>query len=247
MTSFSPEQRVRQAVEAILYNKDYSLFFRNSQYGILNLMEIEIEAKFVDVNADHIRISLKALGAQLVHPECVMRRRNYDFPDGKLESISAWVRIRDEGKKVTMSYKQNKDDGLHGTVEVNVGVDNFDATGAFLEAVGMGQKSYQETKRESWLLDGVEVTIDTWPWIPPFVELEGHSEAAVKGVAKKLGFDWANALHGSVATVYQMHYNVTADEVNAWKLIDFQPIPVWLEKTRRPSSEQVEELPKGTP
>ena len=210
-------------------------------------MNTEIEAKFVNVNPTELRKKLEDAGAKLVQAECVMRRRNYDYPGGRLEAIFAWVRIRDEGNKVTMSYKQNKDDGLHGTVEVNVGVDNFDATSAFLDAIGMKQKSYQETKRESWLLDGVEVTIDTWPWIPSFVELEGHSEESVKGVASKLGFDWTNALHGSVATVYQMHYDVTADEVNAWELIDFQPVPEWLEKTRRPSHEQVENSLEGTP
>ena len=162
-----------------------------------------------------------------------MRRRNYDFPGGGLEDKLAWVRIRDEGDKVTMSYKQNQNDGLHGTVEVNVGVDNFDSSSAFLEATGMKQKSYQETKRETWMLDDVEVTIDTWPWIPPFVELEGKSEHEVKDVARKLGFDWSDALHGSVATVYQMHYDVAADEVNAWDVITFQPVPAWLDKSRR--------------
>src|SRR5690349_12710496 len=156
-------------------------------------METEIEAKFINVASEEMRAKLKVLGAQLSQAECVMRRRNYDFPDGSLEHIYAWVRIRDEGNKVTMSYKRNNDDGLHGTVEVNVGVDNFDAASAFLETIGMMQKSYQETKRESWLLDGVEVTIDTWPWIPSFVELEGKSEEAVKSVVTKLGFDWSKA------------------------------------------------------
>jgi adenylate cyclase class 2 len=130
-----------------------------------------------------------------------------------------------------MSFKQNQDDGLHGTREINLLVDSFDGATAMLEAIGMKQKSYQETKREAWLLDGVEITIDTWPWIPPFVELEGPSEKAVRRAASQLGFDWAKALHGSVARVYTMHYKVSADEVNAWKRITFEPVPKWLEST----------------
>jgi adenylate cyclase class 2 len=206
-------------------------------------METEIEAKFVDINPRQMRDMLKHSSAHLVQPERIMRRRNYDFPDGGLEDKSAWVRIRDEGNKVTMSYKQNQNDGLHGTVEVNVHVDNFDSTSAFLEATGMVQKSYQETKRETWMLDGVEVAIDTWPWIPPFVELEGESERAVKDVASKLGFDWSDALHGSVATVYQMHYDVAADEVNSWGVITFQPVPEWLDKSRRLQGHGRSEVP----
>ncbi len=195
-------------------------------------MQTEIEAKFTDINVELLRGKLEELGAKLVHPERIMRRRNYDFPDGKLESAFAWVRVRDEGGKVTMSYKQNKDDSLHGTVEVNIAVDDFNTAHAFLEALGVAQKSYQETKRESWLLDEVEVTIDTWPWIPPFVELEGPSEEAVKTAASRLDLDWSNALHGSVATVYQLYYDITAEEVNAWEIITFQPVPEELDKVR---------------
>ena len=101
-----------------------------------------------------------------------------------------------------------------------------------LEAIGMKMKSYQETKRESWLLDDVEIEIDTWPWIPQFVEFEGKSEEIVINISAKLGFNWEKALHGSVETAYQAIYNVSEDEINSWEEIRFIPIPVWLESKR---------------
>lgn len=191
-------------------------------------METEIEAKFADIDTDALRATLKQKGAILEHPEILMRRKNYDHSDKKLEKIGGWIRVRDEGNKVTQSYKQLNDRTLHGTKEVNVVVDDFDKTCSFLESIGMVAKAYQETRREKWTYRKVEVTIDTWPWVPTFVELEGPTEDVVRGVATELGFDWKHAMHGSVETIYQMHYDFTEEEIDNWESITFIPEPRWL-------------------
>jgi adenylate cyclase class 2 len=191
-------------------------------------MQTEIEAKFPDIDVEKLRLKLKEKGAVLEHAELLMRRKNYDFPDGALEKESGWVRVRDEGDKVTLSYKQLKDRTLHGTKEVNVIVDDFDRTCQFLEAIGLKAKAFQETKREKWKYKEVEITIDTWPWVPTFVELEGPTEQAVRDAASALGCDWDRAMHGSVETIYQMHYDFTEHEIDSWESITFIPEPEWL-------------------
>lgn len=191
-------------------------------------METEIEAKFPDIDADALRSVLKEKGAHLEHSEVLMRRKNYDYPDRRLEKMGGWIRVRDEGDKVTLSYKQLNDRTLHGTKEVNVVVDDFDTTCLFLESIGMEVKAYQETRREKWKYKGVEITLDTWPWVPTFVELEGPTEEVVKEVASNLGFDWNKAMHGSVETIYQMHYDFTEAEIDDWESITFIAPPDWL-------------------
>lgn len=191
-------------------------------------METEIEAKFPDVNADALRKVLEEKGAILEYPEVLMRRMNYDYPDRRLEEKGGWIRVRDEGTEVTLSYKQLQDRTLHGTKEINVVVDDFDKTRQFLEAIGMVAKAYQETRREKWNYKGVEVTIDTWPWVPTFVELEGPTEALVREVAADLNFDWSTAMHGSVETIYQMHFDFTELEIDGWGSITFIDPPDWL-------------------
>jgi len=37
-----------------------------------------------------------------------MVRQTYDFMDMRLNKIGGWVRVRDEGDKVTLSFKQLK-------------------------------------------------------------------------------------------------------------------------------------------
>ncbi|MCR4322467.1 MAG: CYTH domain-containing protein [Candidatus Azambacteria bacterium] len=196
-------------------------------------MNIELEAKFLDIDATKLRALLTEKGAILIHPERLMRRRVYDYPDKRLKKIGGWIRVRDEGDTVTLAYKQLTDRTLAGTKEISLVVEDFDTISNLLLAIGLNNKSYQETKRERWDLNGVEVTIDTWPWIPPFVEIEGISEEKLKGVAKQLGLDWSKAMHGSVETAYQAYYGVSDEEIDGWESITFVPVPDWLEVRRK--------------
>lgn len=195
-------------------------------------MQTEIEVKFLDIHPDELRLKLRGLGAVQEYPERLMKRKTFDDHDGKMRKIGGWIRLRDEGDKITLSYKQLNDRTLHGTKEVTVNVNDFNTTSSLLEIVGFKQKSFQETKREKWLLDNAEITIDTWPWIPTFLEIEALDEKTVRDVASKLGFDWKHALHGSVEIVYQRHYDVTEAEVDGWETITFTSVPEWLEAKR---------------
>ncbi len=188
-------------------------------------MEVEIEAKFPGVDPMDVRKKLHSAGAVCLQPEVLMRRKVFDYPDLRLEKIGGWIRVRDEGNRVTMSYKQLNNRTLHGTKEVTLVVDSFDKGCDFLTSVGMYAKSYQETKRELWQLGDVEVAIDTWPWVPTFVELEGGSEKVLRKAAIDLGLDWSTAMYGSVETVYQMYYQLTESEIDRWESVTFVPIP----------------------
>jgi adenylate cyclase class 2 len=153
-------------------------------------MKTEIEAKFVQQDHEAVRKKLKALGAEMVMPERTMRRVNFDFPDLRLNnSQNGWVRIRDEGDKITLSYKQSDDASVTGMQEVNLVIDDFDEAILFLKAVGITRiKAQQETKRESWVLNGVAIELDTWPWLQPFVEIEALSQEKLEETANSMGY-----------------------------------------------------------
>lgn len=193
-------------------------------------MDTEIEAKFTDIDISALRALLTQHSATLVHPEICMRRRVYEHSAGKQND---WFRVREEWGKITMSYKRLVDRTLHGTQDISFVGPDFDQACRFLEAAQLRFVSYQETKRETWKLGGAEITLDTWPWIPPFAEIEAASEKEVRTAAEKLGFDWNCALHGSVENVYTQHFQVTEEEVCDWPDIRFVPVPDWLERKRK--------------
>ncbi len=198
-------------------------------------MKPEIEAKFLNVDHDELRKKLKSLGAECTQPMRLMKRKNFDFPDQRLDKQkNGWVRVRDEGNKVTMSYKQLDSRELDGTQEVNITIDSFEAACNFLEAIGLESKTYQETKRESWRLDNFEIELDEWPWVKPYIEIEGPDEKSLKDLAKKLDLDWKKACHGSVEIVYRAEYDVADEDVDYIPEIIFSaPVPELLEKNRR--------------
>lgn len=206
--------------------------FKVKWYVIVRSMETELEAKFLNINPASLRLKLEQNGAALVHGECLMRRKIFDYSDLRLEKEGGWVRVRDEGDKITLSFKQVADRSVSGTKEVSVVVDNFNTACGFLEAIGLKSKSQQETKREKWGLNGVEITIDIWPWIPPLIEIEGTSEEQIKQISSRLDLDWSKALHGSIENAYQAYYNVTEKEIDDMAEIAFVDVPVWLESRR---------------
>lgn len=195
-------------------------------------MQTEIEAKFLNVNHDDIRLKLKKNGAKCTQPKRLMRRKNYDYPDKRLDKVNGWIRVRDEGEMVTLSYKQLNERTLHGTKEISIVVDSFDSTCDFLESIGLVLQSYQETKRESWIMNDVEIELDEWPWIKPFIEIESKSEKELIQVVQKLELNLHEAVYGSVEIAYQSEYDVTEEEVCQYKEILFTDVPSWLNERR---------------
>lgn len=182
-------------------------------------MNIEYEATFENVEKDAVRAMLAAAGATLVRPEFLQKRVVFNMPKGH-EIPGGWLRVRNEGDKVTMSLKvvNPAAGGAGGTIEdqkeICLTVDDVDNAVAFLTAIGAERKAYQETRRELWRLDGTDVTIDEWPFLEPFVEVEGADEAVVRAASEKIGFDYATALFCSVDTLYARKYGFDEDVLN---------------------------------
>ncbi|EKE21171.1 MAG: hypothetical protein ACD_7C00319G0006 [uncultured bacterium] len=176
-------------------------------------MKIEFEATFTNIDKDEIRDRLKKSGAVLAREEFLQKRVTFNFPTGH-ENKNGWLRVRDEGDKITMIIKIIDGEKIKNQKEIGLTVDDFSEAVEFLETIGCRKKSYQETKRELWILDGVEVTIDEWPFLEPLVEVEGKSEEAVKNVSEKLGFDYAQAFFGCVSPLYAKKYGVAEEFVN---------------------------------
>lgn len=138
-------------------------------------MQTEFEATILDIEIQQVREKLKKVEAELVLPERLMRR--YIFaPHNEKDLKGTWVRVRDESDKVTMSLKKVEGNKIEDQKEICLTIDSFDEGYEFLKSIGLKQKAYQETKRELWTLNEVEITIDTWPGLEPFLEIEGESE-----------------------------------------------------------------------
>jgi adenylate cyclase class 2 len=173
-------------------------------------MKTEIEVKFLAVDHDDIRAKLAAIGATLETPMRLMRRVTID--SGAMKQKDAFLRVRDEGNKVTMTYKQFDALSVDGAKEIEIEVSHFQDTVDLLAAAGLVQGSFQETRRETWKLRDTEILLDEWPWLKPYIEIEGESEAILRGVAAQLSLDWDDAVFGDVMVAYRAEYPHLTDQ-----------------------------------
>jgi len=198
-------------------------------------MQAEIEVKFLDAPHDKVREQLKRVGADCKHSVRLMRRAIIDYPDRRLQKglAGAWssVRVRDEGDRVTCTYKHVASDGNDTMHEIEFTVSSYENAIEFFKAIGLDVYAEQETKRETWQLGDVKVELDEWPWLPPYIEIEGPSEEMVCQVAEKLGYDFNRAFRGSSYTAYRSYYPKMGPEetVDSIKHLTFDnERPKWL-------------------
>jgi len=164
-------------------------------------MKTEFEAKILEIDVDKITKRLSKLGAKKI-AERMMKRFVYDFNPKKENS---WIRLRFDGTKTTLTIKEINNDKIDGTKEIEINVDDFDKTNLLLEKLGYIHKGYQENKRVSYKLGDVEIELDFWPKIPPYLEVEGNSIEDVQKVVKQLGFDISQTTSINTTEVYKKY------------------------------------------
>lgn len=191
-------------------------------------MQTEIEVKFLNIDHNVVRGKLRELGGVCEQPMRLMRRVVFHSDD--MEAKRAFVRVRDEGYRVTMTYKQFDADTVDGAKEYEIEVSDFNTAIALLDAAGIAHDTFQESRRENWRLGDVEIMLDEWPWLAPYMEIEGLSEERVRSVAEQLGFAWEDAVFGGVANAYANQYphigEAGVQEINKnWPVIKFDDLP----------------------
>lgn len=68
----------------------------------------------------------------------------------------------------------------------------MEKTNLILEKLGYKKRSVQENKRTRYILNDVEIDIDTWPYLKTFVEFESKSKEKIYDVLKLLDIDIKN-------------------------------------------------------
>ncbi|MGW6699833.1 class IV adenylate cyclase [Nocardia sp. NPDC055049] len=165
-------------------------------------MKHEYEATFLAIDVDAVRARLEALGATLALPRTLLTRKIFD---GDTLPAGAWVRLRHEGTRTTLTLKHVTDSStIDGTTEIETVVGDLDSMAEILITIGLQEVRYQENYREEWRLGDIVFDLDTWPDLPTFLEIEGPDESAVRRAAADLGLDYGQAKFGSVDTVYRV-------------------------------------------
>lgn len=199
-------------------------------------MRPEIEVSFWNVDHGELRRRLRAANATCEQPMRLMRRAVIDYPDNRMRRKHpdhwSWVRVRDEGNHVVVTYKRISKQASHDMHEIEFEVSSYENAIALFEAIGLKKQSEQYTRRETWKLHDCEVALDEWPWLEPLAEVEGPTKGAVQQVAELLGFDWSQAQRGNADNAYRVKYPGMRENESVGDIpeLTFDELPEWLKE-----------------
>lgn len=182
-------------------------------YNPQQVPDREIEVRFLEIDKDGLVDRLRELNAKEIGDDHIHEIIFYD-KDMKFLEQCRFVRIRDRGGVVKMTYKHNETmskgdvNSVADVREVEFDISDMKAGKRLLEQIGLVAYREQEKKRHSFILDDVVLDIDTWPSVPPYVELEGPSEKHLKDVARKLELDWDDVYFGDARDVLEKEYDI---------------------------------------
>lgn len=162
-------------------------------------MNKEYECSILNINVKDIETKLTNLGAKKIESNLFKR---YTYPiDSSFKN--RFMRLRSNGTKTTLTIKdKSKPKGIGSVGELEFEVEDFDKAKEFLDILGYKSTYYQENIKIIYLLDNVEISIDKWPMIPAYIEIEGKNELSVTNMIKKLGFDKSDICLDKVSEIY---------------------------------------------
>lgn len=176
-------------------------------------MKTEYEIRVLEINKKEIVNKLEKLGA-IMKGNFKQKRYVYDL---KPAENGKWIRLRTNGKVTTLTYKDIVSNTIDGTKEVEFEVEDFDKANEFLEKIGFINRSYQENERIQFILNNVEIDIDSWPMIPTYMEIEGKSEKEVLNMKRVLNIDESNVTTLNCDDIYRQIYKIDISKIKELK------------------------------
>lgn len=176
---------------------------------------IEFETKVLNIDMENIQSLLENIGAKLIS-NSLTRRKIFDIKSENIE----WVRVREIGKKTTLTYKNKPRNSTQvgSTVEIEVEVSDFDKTCELVSKLHFYYRTmYQENKEIIYSKEGIEYKIAIWPMLQPYLEIEGDSKESLDIALDQLGLKGKDSGDYDIARLYQD----IGIEMNSYEVLKF--------------------------
>ena len=144
-------------------------------------MSIEYEYQVTEYDKDKLLVKMKDNEFVFVGIY-IFKVQTFYHP--LMSEKNTYIRVRDEGTKVTMTTKKKGKNGFDKEYEITV--NNFKDACQLAESLGCIKKYYYEKIREIWRNSIAEVVFDTGPGIPECLEIETKTEKNLNYMIKTL-------------------------------------------------------------
>ena len=103
-----------------------------------------------------------------------------------------WIRLRQDGEIVEITikyiYSNKANYNIDEVKEIEIKTDNFEMANKLIEEMGYYRKKLAEKKRDSYSYQGMDIEIDEWPLLEPYIEIEGTNIDKIYELANLLGY-----------------------------------------------------------
>ena len=168
----------------------------------MTMEQIEVEIKFFLTNMGSTRDRIVKLGAECRGRSFESNIRYEDAGKNLMKNRSL-LRLRRDSK-ITLTHKselpdRNHDFKIHRELEVEVS--DFSTMNNILESIGFCKEQVYEKWRETFVLNGMVLCLDTMPF-GDFLEIEGEGQH-MKALSDKIGLLWDNRIRSSYIALFE--------------------------------------------
>lgn len=164
---------------------------------------LESEVKFYLSDSSSFEDRLRREGGSLLHQRVHEVNYRFDTPQRTFSSEHRVLRLRqDEASIFTYKGPSSLQEGVTVRDEIEFEVSDFNAARQFLQALGFVEIVRYEKWRTTYLLDGLEVTLDEMPF-GNFSEIEGNDPRQIQRASIKLGLDWSARINSSYMMLFE--------------------------------------------
>lgn len=157
----------------------------------------EVEVKILEINPQKVAQTLAKIGFQKVFDGDILTIF-IDTEDGQIHKRRDVLRLRKEGDRAELTYKEVKiDKNAKTAAEHTVEVSDLETAIQILQKAGLSVKQRMNKHRVSYKTQDARFDIDTYKeefsFIPPFMEIEAPVDIIEK-YAKQLGYQKKDCL-----------------------------------------------------
>jgi adenylate cyclase, class 2 len=164
--------------------------------------QIEMEVKFYLNDLSSFERRLRSIGASLIQPRTFETNLRFDTVNLDLTKEHRVLRLRRD-QAIYLTYKGPAQAGKKVSTrqEIEIEVNNFEATEALLKALDYQVSITYEKWRSKYRLNDLEIDLDEMPF-GHFVEIEGEDPALIEHMAKTLALDWELRVNDSYMMLF---------------------------------------------
>jgi len=185
------------------------------------MLNKEIECRFLEIDKQILIQNLLKLGAIDKGESTVDEMIIYD-KEGNWRDENKFIRLRKIRDDIKITYKKYNSQSIDGASEIEIKVDNYDKAKLFFENIGFKVFRYQQKLRHTFILDNIIFDIDTWPQIPPYLEIEAISEQDLIKATHLIGYNWGNAIFNNAKWIIESKYNIPLGKLKYFTFDKFE-------------------------